>query len=147
MRNLDTTHSVPLKQSSVRWARVLAAAFCSEVGVILAISAIMVIHRFVVAPGLTAEQYGNFAQRASYYVAAPAAAISTFVCAWYAIRRLKCGFVINGMMIGTVATILTLGFIATARPEDRAMYLVSYGVRIIAGYAAGLMARQKGSLQ
>jgi hypothetical protein len=146
MRTLDTTHSVPLKESSVRWARVLVAAFCSELGVILAISAIMVIHRFVIAPGLTADQYGKFEQQASYFVAAPAAAISTFACAWYTIRRLKSGFVINGVLVGTVATVLTLGFIAGARPEDRLMYLVSYGVRIIAGYAAGLMVRKKGSL-
>jgi hypothetical protein len=145
MRTLDTTHSVPLKQSSVRWLRILLAAFCSEVGVIVVISAVMVIHRFVLAPGLSAEQYGEFEHRASYYVAAPAAAISTFVCAWYAIRRLKSGFVINGALVGTVATVLTLGFIAGARPEDRFMYLVSYAVRIAAGYAAGLMVQKKGS--
>jgi hypothetical protein len=123
---------------------VFAAAFCSEIGVILALSAIMAIHRFVIAPGLTADQYGEFAQLAGYYVAAPAAALSTFLCAWYAIRKLKSGFVMNGMLVGVVATVLTLGFIAGARPEDRLMYLVSYAARIAAGYSAGLAARKKG---
>jgi putative membrane protein (TIGR04086 family) len=115
--------------------------------VILVIAAIMVIHRFVIAPGLTADQYGEFEQRASYYAAAPTVAISTFVCAWYAIRRLKSGFVLNGLLIGTVATVLTLGFMVTARPEDRLMYLVSYVARIVAGYAAGVVARKKGSIE
>jgi hypothetical protein len=144
MRTLETTHDLPANKSSVRWKRVIAAAFCSEIGVMLALFAVMGIHRFVVAPGLTANQYAEFAQLAGYYVAAPAAALSTFLCAWYAIRKLKSGVVMNGVLVGLAATVLTLGFIAGARPEDRVMYMVSYAVRIVAGYCAGLVARKEG---
>ena len=146
MRTLDAAQPNSSKQSSIRWKRVLAAAFCSEIGVMAAISIVVVVHRFIVAPGATDAAYQEFAQRAGYDVAAPAAALATFICAWWASRRLQSGHIINGVLVGVTATLLTLGFILGARPEDRVMYIASYLLRIVAGYGAGFAARKKGGL-
>ena len=146
MRTLDAGQPILTKQSFIRWKRVLAAAFCSEVGVIAAISTVVVVHRFIVAPGATDAAYQEFAQRAGYDVAAPAAALSTFICAWWATRRLQSSHIMNGVLVGVTATLLTLGFILGARPEDRVMYFASYLLRILAGYGAGFATRKKGGL-
>jgi hypothetical protein len=146
MRTLDIAQPISSKQWSIRWKRVFAAAFCSEIGVIAAMSIVIVVHRFIVAPGATAAAYQDFAQRAAYDVAAPAAALSTFICALWATRRLQSGHIMNGVLVGVIATLLTLGFILGARPEDRTMYIVSYLLRILAGYGAGFAARKKGGL-
>jgi hypothetical protein len=131
------------KNNQVRWKRVVLAAFLSEVFVLAVLSAAMAIHRFVIAPDGTAAQYQEFALRAGYYLAAPAAALGTFMFAFWATRRLESGFITNGVLVGAVATLLTVGFIFGARPEDRLMYVVSYALRIVAGYAGGVAA-QKG---
>jgi hypothetical protein len=143
MRVMETSQ-LSLKQSPIRWKRVLVAAVGSEIPVIAVLSAVMIIHRFLVAPGLSDAQYEDFAQVAGYYVAPPAGAISTFLCAWWVTRRLTSGYLVNGALVGIFSTLFTLGFIVTARPEHRWMYIVSYAGRIIAGYAAGLAAHKKG---
>ena len=146
MRMLDTAQLISSKYLFIRWKRVLAVAFCSEIGVIAAISIVVAVHRFLVSPGATDAAYQEFAQRAGYDVAAPAAALSTFICAWWASRRLQSGHIINGVLVGVTATLLTLGFILGARPEDRVMYITSYLLRILAGYGGGFAARKKGGL-
>src|SRR5262245_30433106 len=132
MKTIDTT--LPEQKSSIHWKRIIPAALLSEIAVIVLLSAVIVTHNMVLVPGRTAAEYDDFAQVAGYYLAPPAAALATFLFAFRAVRRLASGFVGNGVLVGAVATLLTLGFIVGARPEHRLMYIVSYVLRIVAGY-------------
>jgi hypothetical protein len=68
--------------------------------------------------------------------------------AFLAIRKLDSSFIMNGLSVGIIATLLTLGFLVGARPGDRWMYIASFVLRIAAGYAAGLVVqRMKGQPQ
>src|SRR5262245_55698138 len=143
MRALQTPATLRShKQSAIHWKRIVLAAFLSEVAVIAVLSVIIITHRFVIAPALTPAQYDEFAQNAGYYVAAPTAAIATFVFAFLAARRLEADLITNGVLVGVIATLLTLGFVFGARPQDRLMYIISYLGRIIAGYAGGFAAQK-----
>jgi hypothetical protein len=148
MRTLETAtalHEAP--KAGIRWKRVIVAAIASELAVIIAISSIMVTY-MLLTPGRTQEEYGEFGQNAGYYAAAPAATLAVFLMAFLAIRKLDSSFIMNGLSVGIIATLLTLGFIVGARPVDRWMYIASFVLRIAAGYAAGLVVqRMKGQPQ
>jgi hypothetical protein len=124
----------------IHWKRVVAAAFLSELAVIVMLLAIMAIYRLAIAPGLTSAQYERFADLAGYYLAAPLAALSTFVFSLWAVRSIQSRIVVNGILVGTIATIPASGFLFAAKPEDRLMYILSFVLRILAGYCAGLAA-------
>jgi len=131
------------KRGAVAWKRVIVAGVLSEVAVILAITLVMVVYRFIVAPGQPSEKYSEFGQNAGYYMAGPVAAVAAFVMALWAIGSLESGFILNGLLVGIVGTVLTLGFLAGARPGDRWMYVASFVLRIAAGYAAGVVAQRR----
>jgi hypothetical protein len=124
----------------IHWKRVVVAAFLSELTVIVMLVAVMTIYKFVIAPGLTSAQYDRFGDLAGYYLAAPFAAVATFLFSFWAVRNLQLRIVANAMLVGTIATILSSGFLFAAKPEDRLMYVLSFVLRIMAGYCAGLAA-------
>jgi hypothetical protein len=55
---------------------------------------------------------------------------------------LESSLIANGLLVGVVATLLTMSFIFAARPEDRLMYIVSFVARILAGCSAGFFAQK-----
>jgi hypothetical protein len=40
-------------------------------------------------------------------------------------------------------TLLRIGFVFSAKPEHRLMYIVSYVLKIAAGYTAGILAQKR----
>jgi len=131
-----------LERLHIRWGRVTLAALLSEVMVVAVLSAIIVGYRYLVAPGRTAADYRAFTARASYYVAPVTAGLATFLAALWAGHGLTTGFVANGILVGAIAVVLTLGFFFSAKPEDRPMYGVSFALRIIGGYLGGVVAQR-----
>ena len=129
------------KKSGIRWGRVLAAALLSEVAVIAILLAVTTVHRLL-SPGLTAAESLEFGARAGYYVAPAASGLATFLSVLWLARKLTSGFVPNGTLVGVAAVVLTAGFIFGARPEDRLMYIVSFVLRIVAGYLGGVVAQR-----
>ena len=128
--------------TGVRWGRVVVAALLSEVMVIAVLFLVIGAFRFVVAPGLSAAEYDAFNDRASYWVAPFAAGVAAFLSALWAVRKLPSGFMANGIMVGAIAVLISLGFVFTAKPEDRFMYEVSYLLRLVGGYLAGFTAQR-----
>ena len=128
-------------KSGVRWGRVIAAAFASEVIVVAILFAIIAAYRFFVSPGRGMAEYQEFGARAGYYVAPAASGLATFLMALWAARKLRTDFILNGTLIGVAAMVLASGFLLTAKPEDRSMYLVSFALRILGGYLGGLAAQ------
>jgi hypothetical protein len=147
MRPIETTITWSQENShGILWKRVVLAAFLSEAGVVAVLSTIIAIYAMTSVPGQTDAQSQEFAELAGYYVAAPAAALTTFLFALWAVRKLASHFIANGALVGVVATVLTVGFLFGAKPEHRVMYVISFVARIAAGYTAGLVAqRRKGA--
>src|SRR5947207_2499050 len=100
------------------WKRAILAGFLAELGVVVFLSAVTGIYALAIAPGKSSAEYGEFAQNAGYYLAAPVAALATFLAAFWTVRKLDSALVVNGALIGIVATLLSVGFIAGARPQD-----------------------------
>jgi len=118
----------------IRWGRVVFAAVAAEVLVILALLAVSAV--FKVA-----------GEVAGYYVAPPASAIATFLMVLWVARKLESRFVLHGILVGLVGVALTAGFIFTAKPEDRLMYIVSFVLRIVGGYVGGLVAQKPAAVR
>jgi hypothetical protein len=126
--------------SRIRWGRVLIAAVMSDAGVIALLFAAITTYTSM-TPGLTDDQYYALGEDIGYYVAPTAGAILTALSVLWAARRLTSAFVLHGVLIGVVATLLTVGFIFGARPEHQVMYIVAFGLKIAGGYVGGLVAQ------
>jgi hypothetical protein len=126
----------------IHWRAVLIAAVLSEVAVIALLSLIIVFYRVVVAPGAPAATYAAFGERAGYYIAPLAAGVATCLAALWVGHRLARGFVLNGVLIGLAAVVLTSGFLFVANPDDRFMYVVSYVLRVLGGWIGGILAQR-----
>jgi hypothetical protein len=144
MRTVQTTAAgLPaVGKTSIRWKRVIIAAVLSEVLVIAVIALGIATYSLIIAPGRPSADNSELGQNVGYYVSAPAATVAVFLMAFWAIRRLDSGFVLNGVCVGVIATLLTVGFVFGARPGDRAMYIAGFILRIAAGYAAGVAAQR-----
>jgi hypothetical protein len=118
----------------------VAAAVMSDAGVIALLLAVTTIYMSM-TPGLTDDQYYAKGEDIGYYVAPTAGAVLTALSALWAARRLTSAFVLHGVLVGVVATLLTIGFIFGARPDHRVMYVVSFGLKIAGGYVGGLVAQ------
>jgi len=128
--------------STIHWGRVAVGAVLSELGVVIVLSLIIVVYRFIIAPGRSATDYQTFGEQAGYYIAPVAAAVAVFFATLWTTRTMASGFVANGTLVGVIAVILTLGFFLGAKSEHRLMYGVSFVLRVLAGYAGGLVAQR-----
>jgi hypothetical protein len=142
MSTIETRASSTSAKSRIRWGRVLAAAILSELAVIAILVIASVVYSFIIPPErkLAAQDIGELV---GYYVAPPAGALATFVFVLWVARKLESNFIINGVAVGVVSVLLTSGFLAGARAEDRPMYLLAFVLRIAAGYVGGRVAQQR----
>jgi hypothetical protein len=115
--------------ANIRWGRVVLAAVAAEVVVILLLLAVSTVFK---VPG----------ELAGYYVAPPASAVATFLMVLWVARKVDSRFILHGVLVGLVGVVLTGGFIFTAMPGDRLMYVVSFVLRIVGGYVGGLVAQR-----
>lgn len=127
----------------IRWGRVIAAAVLLEVAITAMILAVVAAHRYVIAPGRPQAVYDAFADRAAYVTAPLAAGVFAVLFALWVGRRLTSAFVLNGTLVGVFGVVLSFGLIFGASPRDRPMYVVSFVLRVIGGYAGGKIAGRR----
>jgi hypothetical protein len=120
---------------AIQWGRVVAGAVLSELGVFAGIAVAFGMYSVLPSTVVAAASH-----RPEYYAAPAAALIATFVFAWWAARKAGSRFIAHGVLVGVAAVLLSAGFIAAADPADRLMYVVSYVLRIVGGYAGGRVA-------
>jgi hypothetical protein len=130
-------------KSGIRWRRVIAAAVTSEAAVIAVMLVTLAAYASLIAPGRTPAEYEQFGARIGYYVAPPASGVFTFLMALWVARKLNSHFVVNGFLVGACAVMVAAGFLFTAKPEDRPMYLASFAIRIAGGALGGLAAQAR----
>jgi hypothetical protein len=106
---------------SIQWGRVLLAAFLMELVL------------FAIAVPL----YLSCAGRVLVYVVPPAALIATFAMSVWLGRKITSKFVLHGVLIGVVGTLLYVG-LTRAQPEPW-QYLVAHALKIVGGAAGGMV--------
>jgi hypothetical protein len=143
MSTIETRASSPSEKSGIRWGRVLVAAILSELAVIAILVVASVVYSFTVHPERSKLAAQDIGELVGYYVAPPAGALATFVLVLWVARKLESNFIINGVAVGVVSILLTSGFLAGARAEDRPMYLVAFALRIAAGYVGGWVTQHR----
>lgn len=77
-------------------------------------------------------------QHALVYAAPSASLVICFLFALWVGRRLESRFILHGMLVGVVATLLYVG-LTLARPEPFA-YLVAHGLKVLGGAGGGAFA-------
>jgi hypothetical protein len=106
---------------SIQWGRVLLAAFLMELVL------------FAIAVPL----YLSGAGRVLVYVVPPAALIATFAMTVWLGRKITSKFVLHGVLIGVVGTLLYVG-LTRAQPEPW-QYLVAHALKIVGGAVGGMV--------
>ena len=106
---------------SLQWGRVLHVAFLMELVL------------FAIAIPLTLTG----ARRVSLYVVPPAALIATFAFTVWFGRTIKSRFILHGVLIGIVGTLMYVG-LTRARPEPW-QYLVANALKVVGGAAGGMV--------
>jgi hypothetical protein len=114
--------------SRIHWIRILIGGFLAEVAVFV-----------VVIPVL--KMYG---QHPLLYVAPVASLVMCFLFAWWVGRRIESRFVLHGVLVGVVATLLYVA-LTRAHPEPFA-YLVAHALKMLGGAAGGLVAARRASM-
>lgn len=109
----------------VHWVRVLIGGFLAEALLIAVVIPVLKI----------------WGQHALLYIVPPAALVTCFLLALWVGRRLEARFVLHGILVGVVATLLYVG-LTLARPEPLA-YLVAHGLKILGGAGGGAFARRR----
>jgi hypothetical protein len=113
----------------IHWVRVLIGGFLSEASVFAVVIPIFKIS----------------GPHALVYAAPSASLVMCFLFALWVGRRLESRFVLHGILVGVVATLLYVA-LTLARPEPFA-YLVAHGLKILGGAGGGLIAgRQRATV-
>jgi len=111
---------------SIQWGRVLLAAFLMELVL------------FAIAVPLYLGGEG----RVLVYVVPPAALIATFATTVWIGRGIKSNFVLHGVLIGVVGTLMYVA-LTRAQPEPW-QYWGAHALKVVGGAAAGtLLARRQ----
>jgi len=106
---------------SIQWGRVVLAAFLMEL-VLFAIA----IPLFLSGAG-----------RVLIYVVPPAALIATFAVTVWLGRKINSNFVLHGVLIGIVGTLMYVG-LTRAQPEPW-QYWLAHALKVVGGAAGGMV--------
>jgi type IV secretory pathway TrbD component len=106
---------------SIQWGRVVLAAFLMEL-VLFAIA----IPLFLSGAG-----------RVLVYVVPPAALIATFAVTVWLGRKINSNFVLHGVLIGIVGTLMYVG-LTRAQPEPW-QYWAAHALKVVGGAAGGMV--------
>ncbi|HWY08562.1 MAG TPA: TIGR04086 family membrane protein [Candidatus Acidoferrales bacterium] len=109
----------------IHWLRILLGGFLAEVSVIAVVIPVSLL----------------FGKQAVPYAALLASLLSCFLFALWVGRRIDSRFVLHGILVGLVATLLYVG-LTLGRPEPLA-YLVAHGLKILGGAAGGFVASRR----
>jgi putative membrane protein (TIGR04086 family) len=111
--------------AGVHWLRVLLAGFLAEVLVIAAVIPLALL----------------LGQNTLAYTAPIASLLACFVFSIWVGRRLTSRFVLHGILVGVVATLIYVA-LTRGRPEPPA-YLVAHGLKLLGGALGGLVAARR----
>ena len=109
----------------IHWVRALIGGFLAEAAVFVIVIPVL----------MTAGQHPLL------YIAPIASLVMCFLFAIWVGRRLESGFVLHGVLVGVVATLIYLA-LTRAQPEPPA-YLLAHALKLLGGAAGGLVASRR----
>jgi len=107
----------------IRWGRVLAGGFLSE----LAVFAV-----FIPATVF-------FGQVPGQYTAVAGSLVMPFLFGLWTARKVEAYFVLHGIMVGAIGVLIYLG-LTRGQPEPL-LYIFGHGLKLLGGTAGGYLAR------
>jgi len=111
--------------TGIRWARILLGGFLAEVAVIALVLPLALLLGKNTLP----------------YSAPAASLLACFVFAIWVGRRLQSRFVLHGILVGVVATLIYVALTRGA-PEPPA-YLIAHALKLLGGAAGGFVAARR----
>jgi len=111
--------------NGLRWGRILLAAFLTELGIFAIFIPVLV-------------KYG---EGPAQYTVPPLALVMTFLFSAWAGKPLATRFVLHGILIGIVATLMYVA-LTLGQPEPF-IYIVAHGLKILGGAAGGRFAEKR----
>lgn len=114
-----------MNSSRIHWVRALIGGFLAELAVFVVVVPIL----------MTAGQHPLL------YVAPVASLVMCFVFAVWVGRGIESRFVLHGVLVGVVATLIYVA-LTRAHPEPAA-YLVAHALKILGGAAGGFVAARR----
>jgi hypothetical protein len=112
---------------SIQWGRIVLAALVMELVL------------FAIAVPLNVSGAG----RVNLYVIPPAALLATLAVTVWLGRRIKSKFVLHGVLIGIVGTLMYVG-LTRAQPEPW-QYLVANALKVVGGAVGGVVLARRQS--
>jgi len=123
-----------------RWLRAIGYGLLAEISTIVSIIAIVVIHRHVVARGLTEADYTAFSERVGAIVGILGGTLYTFLFARLLMRQLSTRFVAHGIVVALAAVAFSVGGSIAGHQGVPSAYVVASALKISAGALAGFLA-------
>ncbi len=95
--------------TKIHWGRALIGGFLAEAAVFAVVVPVFIL----------------FGEHAVHYAAPPASLVMTFLFAVWVGRRIESHFVLHGIVVGVVATLLYVG-LTLARQPDLSLWCMSF---------------------
>ena len=109
----------------IRWGRVLAGGFLSELAVIAV---------FIPATALLGEVPGQ-------YTAVAGSLVMPFLFGLWTARKVESYLVLHGLLVGAVGIVIYVGL--TRGQAEPLLYIFAHGLKLLGGAAGGYLAAQK----
>lgn len=122
-----------------RWLRAVAYGLLAEVATIITIVVVVVVHKRLVAKGLSAAEYAAFDQRAGGLLGLVAGTLFTFLFARMLMTKLSWHFVAHGLVVALAAIALSIGGSIIGHQGVPAGYLLASALKLAAGALAGFL--------
>jgi hypothetical protein len=136
-----TSAAIPARAD--RWFRAFGYGLLAEVATIITIVAVVVLHRFVFARGLTASDYVVFGERVGAVVGIVGGTLYTFIFARRLMRFVSTRFIAHGIVVALGAIALSVGGSLAGHHGLPSGYLIASALKIFAGALAGFLAVKK----
>jgi hypothetical protein len=139
------TAKIPLGSArGDHWLRALLYGLLAEFATILTIVLVVTLYRFLIARGLSVEEYTAFSERTGAVVGPIAGVIYTFIFAGLLMRRVSRDWVAHGVVVAVGAIALSIGGSLAGHHTVPAAYLLASALKLAAGALAGLLAARRG---
>lgn len=125
------------KLKAIRWGRVLFASLFAEAAYFLIIWIIAILLWFV--PGWTETDIYEFTNWANPYIYGLTGVIIVFIISFLVGRTLNGNFVMNGIMVGVIFSMLSLGWALPNKMEART--IICFMLNMVSGCVGGLIAQ------
>ena len=124
---------------SNRWLRAFGYGLLAEAATILTIIVVVVAYKNAISPGLSAQEYAAFGERAGGVLGLTAGTIYTFLFARALMPRLSVRFIEHGLVVAAAAVMFSVGGSIAGHHGVPNAYILASALKLAAGALAGFL--------